>query len=92
MSIVRTNSSTSVRLGNNLRSIRIWATPPRRLVFWDPENRKIFRHKDVIFNEKMYKNLLMERSILEKDPGVASRSNSESRMLQTRSSSDLMFM
>jgi len=29
--------------------------------FWDPENRKILKHKDVIFNEqKTYKNLQKE--------------------------------
>jgi len=39
--------------------------------FWELENRNILRHKDVIFNEKMYKNLL---STSEKDLGVASRS------------------
>jgi len=43
--------------------------------FWDPENRKIFRHKDVVLNKKkMYKDLLTERGTLEKDPGVAPRS------------------
>ena len=31
----RTNSPTSVRRGDGLGYIRIWATPPRRLVFWD---------------------------------------------------------
>ena len=31
--------------------------------FWDPKNWKIFRHKDVVFNEKkVYKALLVERS------------------------------
>ena len=46
--------------------------------FWDPEDHKILKHKDVVFNEKnMYKDLLMERNTLEKDPRVASRSNSE---------------
>ena len=31
--------------------------------FYDSENRKIFRHKDVVFNERMvYKDLLTERS------------------------------
>jgi len=45
--------------------------------FWDPKNRKILRHKDVVFNEKMYKDLLKERSTLEKDPGVVSRSTPE---------------
>jgi len=29
--------------------------------FWDPQNRKIFRHKDVIFNkQKTYKDLQTE--------------------------------
>ena len=31
----RTNSPTSVRHGDGLGYIRIWVTPPRRLVFWD---------------------------------------------------------
>jgi len=31
----RTNSLTSARRGDGLGYIRIWATPPRRLVFWD---------------------------------------------------------
>ena len=31
----RTNSSTSARRGDGLGNIRIWATPPKRLVFWD---------------------------------------------------------
>ena len=31
----RTNSPTSVKRGDGLRYIRIWATPPKRLVFWD---------------------------------------------------------
>ena len=45
--------------------------------FWDPENRKILRHKDVVFNEKMYKDLLTVRSTSEKDPEVTSRSTQE---------------
>ena len=32
---VQTNSLTLARQGNGLEYIRIWATPPRRLVFWD---------------------------------------------------------
>ena len=31
----RTNSPTSARRDDGHRYIRIWATPPRRLVFWD---------------------------------------------------------
>ena len=31
----RTNSPTSARHGDGLVYITIWATPPRRLVFWD---------------------------------------------------------
>ena len=31
----RTNSPTSARRENGLENIRIWATPPKRLVFWD---------------------------------------------------------
>ena len=31
----RTNSLTSAKLGDGLGFIRIWATLPRRLVFWD---------------------------------------------------------
>jgi len=31
----RTNSPTSVRHEDDLGFIRIWATPPNRLVFWD---------------------------------------------------------
>jgi len=39
--------------------------------FWDPENGKILRHKDVILNEeKMYKDLLMERSTSKNEFGV----------------------
>jgi len=30
-----TNSSTSARHGNGLGFIRIWATPPNGLVFWN---------------------------------------------------------
>ena len=32
---VRTNSHTSARHGDGLGYIRIWATLPKRLVFWD---------------------------------------------------------
>jgi len=40
--------------------------------FWGPENQKILSHKDVAFNEKkMYKDLLTERSISEKDLRMA---------------------
>ena len=35
LSIVRTNSPTSVRLGDGLGYISVWATPPNRLTFWD---------------------------------------------------------
>ena len=31
----RTNSPRSARRGDGLGFIRIWATPPKRLVFWD---------------------------------------------------------
>ena len=31
----RTNSPTSARHGDGIGYIRIWATPPRKLVFWD---------------------------------------------------------
>jgi len=31
----RTNSPTSARHGDGIGFIRIWATPPNRLVFWD---------------------------------------------------------
>ena len=31
----RTNSPTSARHGDGLGYIRIWATPPRKLVIWD---------------------------------------------------------
>ena len=31
----RTNSPTSARRGDGLGYIKIWATPPDRLVFWD---------------------------------------------------------
>jgi len=43
--------------------------------FWDPENRKILRHMDVVFNE-VYKDLLT-RSTSDKDPGVTRRSSPE---------------
>jgi len=33
--LCRTNSPTSARHEDGLGFIRIWATPPRRLVFWD---------------------------------------------------------
>jgi len=59
-------------------------------LFWDPENRKIFGHKDVVFNEKkMYKDLLT-KSTLDKDPRVTPRALRNSRMLRTRSSLNLM--
>ena len=46
--------------------------------FWDPKNRKIIRHKNVVFNKKkMYMDLLTERSTSEKDPGVAPQSTPE---------------
>ena len=46
--------------------------------FWDPENRKILRHKDVVFNEqKTYKDLQTERSTSEDNPRVAPRSTME---------------
>jgi len=32
---VRTNSPTSVRLGDDLEYISVWVTPPKRLTFWD---------------------------------------------------------
>ena len=32
---VQTNSLTLVRQGDGLGHIRIWVTPPKRLVFWD---------------------------------------------------------
>ena len=35
LSIVRTNSSTSIRLGDGLGYISVWAAPPNRLNFWD---------------------------------------------------------
>ena len=31
----RTNSPTSARRGDGLENIKIWATPPKKLVFWD---------------------------------------------------------
>jgi len=40
--------------------------------FWDPENRKILMHKDVVFNEGMvYKDLLTKRSIPEQQSSAA---------------------
>ena len=35
LGFVRTNSPTSARYEDCLWYIRIWVTPPRRLVFWD---------------------------------------------------------
>ena len=35
LKFVQTNSLTLARQGDDLGYIRIWATPPRRLVFWD---------------------------------------------------------
>ena len=45
--------------------------------FEDLENRKILRHNDVVFNEKMYTDLLVKRNTSEKDPEVAPRSTLE---------------
>ena len=46
--------------------------------FWDPENHKILRSKDLVFNEqKPNKDLQTERSTSENDLGVAPRSSSE---------------
>ena len=43
----RTNSHTSARRGDGLGFIRIWATLPKRLVFWDgapsPSDTYFFR-------------------------------------------------
>ena len=40
--------------------------------FWNPENRKILKHKDMIFDERMvYKDLLMKRSTPEQQSSVA---------------------
>ena len=38
---MRTNSPTSVRLGDGIGYISVWATPPRKLVFWDGASRLI---------------------------------------------------
>jgi len=54
--------------------------------FWDAEDQKILRHKDLVFNEKVYKDLLMERSTSEKDPEVTLGALRDSRMLRTQSS------
>jgi len=35
LGFVRANSPTSARHGDDLLYTSIWATPPRRLVFWD---------------------------------------------------------
>jgi len=35
LSIVRTNSSTSVRRGDDVEYISVWTTPSSRLIFWD---------------------------------------------------------
>ena len=35
LSIVRTNSATSIRLGDDLWYISVWAAPPNRVTFWD---------------------------------------------------------
>jgi len=59
--------------------------------FWDPENRKILKHKDVIFNEqKTYKDLreALRRMISE----WHIRALSSSIVLQTRSSSNLKML
>ena len=42
--------------------------------FWDPENRKIFRHKDVVLNKKMYKELADGKGHFGEGSGVAPRS------------------
>jgi len=56
----------------------VYGTSEYSYQFWDPENRKILRHKDVVFNEKkMYTDLLTERSTSKKDPVVASRRTPE---------------
>ena len=45
----RTNSPISARHGDSLGYIRIWATPPRRLVFWDgsPSPYKWYQSHDL---------------------------------------------
>ena len=49
-----------------------------RCRFWDPENRKILRYKDMIFNEqKTYKDLQTEWITSKDDPMVALRSTPE---------------
>jgi len=35
LKFVQTNSPTLARQGDGLGYIKIWATPPRRLIFWD---------------------------------------------------------
>ena len=46
--------------------------------FYDPDNCKNLRHKDVVFNEqKTYKDLQTERNTSENDLGVAPRSTPE---------------
>ena len=35
MDLSRTNSPTSARREDGLENIRIWVTPPKKLVFWD---------------------------------------------------------
>jgi len=58
--------------------------------FWDPENLKILKHKNVVFNEKkMYKKRgALRRRISE----WHLRAHQNSRMLRIRSSSNLMFL
>ena len=57
--------------------------------FWDLENRKILRHKDVVFNEKkMYKDL--RRAFQKRIPEWHLGAHRDSEMLWSQSSSNLM--
>ena len=61
--------------------------------FWDPENRKILRHKDMIFNEqKTYKDLLTESSTSENDLRVAPQSTPKKQSVADFESSNLKML
>jgi len=65
------------QVGSKIQEVHlhwVWYKRARLYQFWNPKNQKILRHKDVVFNEKVYKDLLTERRTSEKGPGVASQS------------------
>ena len=55
LEFVRTNSPTSARHEDDLEYIRIWATPARRLVFWDGDPPKSLQNLKQIRKTKQKK-------------------------------------